>query len=236
MSDGAGLRAPWLWPAAGPAARRRASPPGLGRGTRAADRPPRGRGRRPAGTRRVAAAAVGRVGPWWMRCSTRWSGCSMSSRWNARTSPGTRSAAGWRWRPPGRAGRPRSRRCPRWGSGAATARHAAPAPSPRPWSSAGPGCSRWPRRCPAAPQAGPVPGLGRRAGHQLPSDGPDPARAARPAGRASTDRRGTRPGAARLIIQNDRAKQELGWRPRPAETTIVETAESLRDLGLLQKR
>jgi nucleoside-diphosphate-sugar epimerase len=36
-----------------------------------------------------------------------------------------------------------------------------------------------------------------------------------------------------LTIHNDRAKQELGWRPRPAETTIVETAESLRDLGLL---
>jgi dihydroflavonol-4-reductase len=39
-----------------------------------------------------------------------------------------------------------------------------------------------------------------------------------------------------LIIHNDRAKQELGWRPRPAETTIVETAESLRDRGLLEKR
>ncbi|MDQ6636407.1 MAG: NAD-dependent epimerase/dehydratase family protein [Candidatus Dormibacteraeota bacterium] len=38
----------------------------------------------------------------------------------------------------------------------------------------------------------------------------------------------------RLIIHNDRAKTELGWRPRPAETTIVETAESLRDLGLLE--
>ncbi len=38
----------------------------------------------------------------------------------------------------------------------------------------------------------------------------------------------------RLIIHNDRAKRELGWRPRPAETTIVETAESLRDLGLLE--
>jgi nucleoside-diphosphate-sugar epimerase len=36
-----------------------------------------------------------------------------------------------------------------------------------------------------------------------------------------------------LIIHNDRAKQELGWRPRPTDTTIVETAESLRDLGLL---
>jgi nucleoside-diphosphate-sugar epimerase len=41
------------------------------------------------------------------------------------------------------------------------------------------------------------------------------------------------PEPRRLIIHNDRAKQELGWRPRPAETTIVETAESLRDLGLL---
>jgi dihydroflavonol-4-reductase len=37
----------------------------------------------------------------------------------------------------------------------------------------------------------------------------------------------------KLIIHNDRAREELGWRPRPAETTIVETAESLRDLGLL---
>ena len=38
-----------------------------------------------------------------------------------------------------------------------------------------------------------------------------------------------------LTIHNDRAKQELGWRPRPAETTIVETAESMRDLGLLEQ-
>jgi nucleoside-diphosphate-sugar epimerase len=37
----------------------------------------------------------------------------------------------------------------------------------------------------------------------------------------------------RLVIHNDRAREELGWRPRPAATTIVETAESLRDLGLL---
>jgi nucleoside-diphosphate-sugar epimerase len=36
-----------------------------------------------------------------------------------------------------------------------------------------------------------------------------------------------------LVIHNDRARNELGWRPRPVETTIVETAESLRDLGLL---
>jgi nucleoside-diphosphate-sugar epimerase len=46
----------------------------------------------------------------------------------------------------------------------------------------------------------------------------------------------TGPEPPRLVIRNDRAKQELGWRPRPAETTIVETAESLRDLGLLEKR
>jgi len=39
------------------------------------------------------------------------------------------------------------------------------------------------------------------------------------------------PEPARLIIHNDRAKRELGWRPRPAETTIVDTAESLLGLG-----
>jgi nucleoside-diphosphate-sugar epimerase len=37
----------------------------------------------------------------------------------------------------------------------------------------------------------------------------------------------------RLVIHNERARAELGWRPRPVTTTIVETAESLRDLGLL---
>ncbi len=37
----------------------------------------------------------------------------------------------------------------------------------------------------------------------------------------------------RPIIHNDRARNELGWRPRDIETTIVETAESLRELGLL---
>jgi len=42
------------------------------------------------------------------------------------------------------------------------------------------------------------------------------------------------PEVPRLIIHNDRARSELGWRPRPAQTTIVETAESLRDLGLLE--
>jgi dihydroflavonol-4-reductase len=36
-----------------------------------------------------------------------------------------------------------------------------------------------------------------------------------------------------LVIRNDRAREVLGWRPRAAETTIVESAESLRDRGLL---
>jgi nucleoside-diphosphate-sugar epimerase len=44
------------------------------------------------------------------------------------------------------------------------------------------------------------------------------------------------PEVPRLIIHNDRARYELGWRPRPAATTIVETAESLRDRGLLAER
>jgi dihydroflavonol-4-reductase len=39
-----------------------------------------------------------------------------------------------------------------------------------------------------------------------------------------------------LTIHNDRAKRELGWQPRPAQTAIIETADSLRDLGLLEKR
>ena len=38
-----------------------------------------------------------------------------------------------------------------------------------------------------------------------------------------------------LTIHNDRAKHDLGWQPRPAETTIVETADSLRELGLLKE-
>lgn len=37
----------------------------------------------------------------------------------------------------------------------------------------------------------------------------------------------------RPVIHNDRARRELGWRPRPTSTTIVESAESLHDLGLL---
>ena len=41
------------------------------------------------------------------------------------------------------------------------------------------------------------------------------------------------PDLPRPIIHNDRARDELGWRPRPAETAVVEGAESLRDLGLL---
>jgi nucleoside-diphosphate-sugar epimerase len=42
------------------------------------------------------------------------------------------------------------------------------------------------------------------------------------------------PELPNLTIHNERAKRVLNWRPRPAETTIVETAESLRDLGLLE--
>lgn len=36
-----------------------------------------------------------------------------------------------------------------------------------------------------------------------------------------------------VVIHNERARTQLGWRPRPLETVIVESAESLRDLGLL---
>jgi hypothetical protein len=50
------------------------------------------------------------------------------------------------------------------------------------------------------------------------------------------EREGDVRAAVRRGAADDRAKQELGWRPRPAETTIVETAESLRDLGLLKER
>ena len=46
------------------------------------------------------------------------------------------------------------------------------------------------------------------------------------------------PGDAlpRLVIRNDRAKNELGWRPRPAETTIADTVENLRDRGELPEQ
>ncbi|MFJ5032011.1 NAD-dependent epimerase/dehydratase family protein [Streptomyces sp. NPDC088560] len=36
----------------------------------------------------------------------------------------------------------------------------------------------------------------------------------------------------RPVIHNDRAREELGWRPRPVETTVVQTAESLRGPGV----
>ena len=36
-----------------------------------------------------------------------------------------------------------------------------------------------------------------------------------------------------LTIHNDRAKQELGWRPRAVHITIADTVDSLRELGLL---
>ncbi|MGH2862499.1 MAG: hypothetical protein ACRDLT_13485 [Solirubrobacteraceae bacterium] len=37
-------------------------------------------------------------------------------------------------------------------------------------------------------------------------------------------------------IHNDRGKHVLGWRPRPAAPTIVETAGILRDLEPLEQR
>jgi nucleoside-diphosphate-sugar epimerase len=37
----------------------------------------------------------------------------------------------------------------------------------------------------------------------------------------------------RPVIHNDRAKAELGWRPRPLETTVVDTVENLRARGEL---
>jgi nucleoside-diphosphate-sugar epimerase len=37
-----------------------------------------------------------------------------------------------------------------------------------------------------------------------------------------------------LTIHNDLAKRELGWQPRPLHETIVETVDSLRELGLLE--
>jgi nucleoside-diphosphate-sugar epimerase len=36
-----------------------------------------------------------------------------------------------------------------------------------------------------------------------------------------------------LTIHNDRAKQELAWQPRSAHTTITDTVDSLRELGLM---
>ncbi|WP_432884127.1 NAD-dependent epimerase/dehydratase family protein [Kribbella sp. CA-245084] len=41
------------------------------------------------------------------------------------------------------------------------------------------------------------------------------------------------PDLPRPIIHNDRARTELDWQPRDLKTTILETAESLRDLGLV---
>lgn len=36
-----------------------------------------------------------------------------------------------------------------------------------------------------------------------------------------------------MVIRNDRAKEELGWRPRPGEETITDTVESLLERGEL---
>ena len=40
----------------------------------------------------------------------------------------------------------------------------------------------------------------------------------------------------RPVIHNDRAREELGFRPRTVEATIVDSAQSLRELGLLDDR
>lgn len=40
-------------------------------------------------------------------------------------------------------------------------------------------------------------------------------------------------GLPPLVIHNDRAKTELGFQPRPWRATVVETVESMNDLGLL---
>ena len=61
----------------------------------------------------------------------------------------------------------------------------------------------------------------------------DPEAQAPPARRQSSNRGSAGDDLPRPVIHNDRARNELGWHPRPVETTIVDTAESLRDLGLL---
>jgi nucleoside-diphosphate-sugar epimerase len=38
----------------------------------------------------------------------------------------------------------------------------------------------------------------------------------------------------RLVIRNDRAREVLGWRPRPLGETVMESVESLRGLGLVK--
>ncbi|MFC3831603.1 MULTISPECIES: hypothetical protein [Deinococcus] len=38
-----------------------------------------------------------------------------------------------------------------------------------------------------------------------------------------------------LTIHNDRAKRELDFRPRPAETTLLDTVTGLYDQGLLRE-
>jgi len=36
-----------------------------------------------------------------------------------------------------------------------------------------------------------------------------------------------------LVIHNERAKAELGFAPRPAETTLIDTVDDLRARGLI---
>ena len=90
----------------------------------------------------------------------------------------------------------------------------------------------WPRPRPRASASRRL----RPPGDELPGAGRDPARRFGPlAARVPTEEA---PGdeLPRLVIHNDRAKNELGWRPRPAETTIVDTVESLRERGVLPEQ
>ncbi len=36
-----------------------------------------------------------------------------------------------------------------------------------------------------------------------------------------------------MVIRNDRARDELGWRPRPVEATVADTVQSLVERGEL---
>ena len=56
-----------------------------------------------------------------------------------------------------------------------------------------------------------------------------------PLGQRTPTQEAPGPDLADLVIHNERARDELGWRPRAADAAIVETAEYLRDSGLLEQ-
>ena len=41
-------------------------------------------------------------------------------------------------------------------------------------------------------------------------------------------------GRVRSVKNTSKAKDILGWKPRPAEESIVEIAEQIRELGLIK--